>query len=162
MLAGAEASIRWDGPILLILREGVVAAAAAGESCRSVAATVKVSVASAVKEPQRLAPNAQEHLYRRPSSANARLIEDGEPRQGVCGLARSAISLMKRIMIRMPMNIRISGQTSRMRGEASAPSKQSLGRQERSAAAGNRGSALDLRVVLVAGFQGADIFIARR
>jgi len=41
-------------PYSLDLRERVVAAVAAGESCRSVAATFKVSVASVVKWSQRL------------------------------------------------------------------------------------------------------------
>ena len=54
----------------LDLRERVVAAVAAGESCRSVAATFKVSVASVVKWSQR---------YRRTGSAAARPMGGNRP-----------------------------------------------------------------------------------
>jgi transposase len=53
MLAGLEASILMPRAYSLDLREQVVAAVAAGKSCRSVAATFKVSVASVVKWSQR-------------------------------------------------------------------------------------------------------------
>src|SRR6516225_9319728 len=48
-----EASIGWPEPYSLDLRERVVAAVAAGESCRKVAATFSVSVANVVKWSQR-------------------------------------------------------------------------------------------------------------
>ena len=70
MLAGLEASIRWAEPIPLILRERVVAAVAAGESCRAVAATFKVSVASVVKWSQR---------FRATGSAAARPVGGKRP-----------------------------------------------------------------------------------
>lgn len=54
----------------LDLRERVVAAVAAGESCRSVAATFKVSVASVVKWSQR---------FRRTGSAAARPMGGNRP-----------------------------------------------------------------------------------
>jgi transposase len=54
----------------LDLRERVVAAVGAGESCRSVAATFKVSVASVVKWSQR---------YRRTGSAAARPMGGNRP-----------------------------------------------------------------------------------
>jgi transposase len=69
MLAGLEASIRWGEPILSICAT-VVAAVAAGESCRSVAPTFKVSVASVVKWSQR---------FRRTGSAAARPMGGNRP-----------------------------------------------------------------------------------
>lgn len=54
----------------LDLRERVVAAVAAGESCRAVAATFKVSVASVVKWSQR---------YRATGSAAARMMGGNRP-----------------------------------------------------------------------------------
>ena len=66
MLAGLGASIRWGEP----LRERVVAAVAGGESCRSVAATFKVSVASVVKWSQR---------FRATGSAAARPMGGNRP-----------------------------------------------------------------------------------
>jgi transposase len=70
MLAGLEASI--DGrPYSLDLRERVVAAVLAGESCRAVAASFRVSVSAVVKWSQR---------FRKTGSAAAGRIGGYRPR----------------------------------------------------------------------------------
>jgi transposase len=71
MLARQEASAEWPDPYSLDLRERVVAAVAAGESCRKVAATYKVSVASVVRWSQR---------FRASGSAAAKRTGGNRPR----------------------------------------------------------------------------------